>query len=61
LVYLASSIVLGDEVGELDALALVVEKSAQLGLSVEVDVVAEERPIDAVTTSLLPALQQAAR
>jgi len=58
--YFATSIVLGDEISKLDSLSLVIEQSPQLGMSFEVDVVAEERPVDAVTPPLFTALQQAA-
>lgn len=55
-VHLATSIKLRDNVGELDSLSLVIQKFSQLRLRLEVDVVAEERPIHAVSTTLLSAL-----
>jgi len=59
-VYLATSIILGDDVGELDSLSFIVEQFPQLGMRFQIDVVAEERPVYAVATPLFLALQQAA-
>ena len=54
--YFATSIVLGDEISKLNSLSLVIQQSPQLGMSFQVDVVAEERPVHAVTPTLFPAL-----